>query len=172
MLVEVGRSPTIASTSISIFSLGGIIAALGVGLLIDRFGATKVLVTFLLLATAMLFLIGRVLESASDSMLLTLLGIGGFFFLGAYGGVNVILASFYPHKIRALGIGWAKSIGRVGTIIAPVIIGFGLDAGFPETWIMSLFSVPAAVAALTLLVIAFSGSNTKPAQGDEAPQAG
>lgn len=158
MLVEVGRSATIASTSISIFSFGGIVAALGVGLLIDRFGAIKVLVAFLLVATMMLFLTGQVLDSASDTMLLALLGAGGFFFLGAYGGVNVVLASFYPYRIRALGIGWAKSIGRIGTIIAPVIIGFGLDAGFPETWIMSLFAVPTAIASLALLVIALARS--------------
>ncbi len=171
MLVAVGRSTTIASTSISIFSLGGIISALGVGLLIDRFGATKVLVTFLLMATAMLFLTGRLFQTASDTMLLALLGIGGFFFLGAYGGVNVVLASFYPHSIRALGIGWAKSIGRVGTIIAPIIIGMGLDAGFPETWIMSLFSVPSAVAALALVIIAVAGSNQKRAQNEVSPRA-
>ncbi len=38
LLVEVGRSERFAAMSVSVFSLGGIIAALGVGVLIDRLG--------------------------------------------------------------------------------------------------------------------------------------
>jgi sugar phosphate permease len=87
-------------------------------------------------------------------VLLVLLGACGFFVLGAYGGVNVVLASFYPDHLRAIGIGWAKSIGRVGTVIAPVLIGLGLSAGIGETTVMSLFALPAIVAVVSLAVIA------------------
>ncbi|MBK6674971.1 MAG: MFS transporter [Proteobacteria bacterium] len=61
LLVEVGRDRQFAALSISIFSLGGIIAALGVGLLIDRWGATRTLVSFLCLAAVLLFAVGQVL---------------------------------------------------------------------------------------------------------------
>ena len=81
-------------------------------------------------------------------------GHGAWFGLGAYAGINVVLASFYPHHLRALGIGMTKSIGRVGTVIAPVLIGFGLDAGMQQTMVMSLFAAPAVLAAVALLVIA------------------
>ena len=74
--------------------------------------------------------------------------------LGAYGGINVVLATFYPASIRATGIGWAKSIGRIGTLVAPVLIGSALTLGMAETSIMSLFAVPAALAAVFLAVIA------------------
>ena len=53
-----------------------------------------------------------------------------------------------------LGIGWAKSVGRIGTVVAPILIGFALTNGVAETTVMSLFAVPAIVAALTLVVIA------------------
>ena len=151
LLVEVGRDQSFAALSVTVFSLGGIVAALGVGLLIDRFGATQVLVTLLVIATTMLFIIGQVLASASGTVLMLLLGTGGFFFLGAYGGVNVVLATYYPEALRAIGIGLTKSVGRVGTFVAPVMIGIGLDAGMAETSIMSLFAVPAGLAALCVL---------------------
>ena len=151
LLVQVGRDQSFAALSVTIFSLGGIVAALGVGLLIDRFGATQVLVTLLVIATTMLFIIGEVLATASGTMLMVLLGIGGFFFLGAYGGVNVVLATYYPETLRAMGIGLTKSVGRVGTFVAPVMIGIGLDAGMAETSIMSLFALPAGIAALSVL---------------------
>jgi MFS family permease len=83
-----------------------------------------------------------------------LLAVCGFFVLGAYGGVNVVLATFYPASLRATGIGWTKSVGRIGTLLAPILIGAALSAGVPETSIMSLFAVPAMLAALALLVIA------------------
>ncbi|MCP5145241.1 MAG: MFS transporter [Gammaproteobacteria bacterium] len=154
MLVEVGREASIAAMSVSIFSLGGIIAALGVGLLIDKFGAMRILVSFLLIAAALLFVCGQVMATASTAVLLGLLGAGGFFFLGAYGGVNVVLTSYYPDWLRAIGIGWAKSVGRIGTIIAPILIGFGLSAGMAETTLMSLSALPTLLAVLALLVIA------------------
>ena len=47
LLVEVGRDERFAAVSVSIFSLGGIVSALGVGLLIDRFGAIRTLVSVL-----------------------------------------------------------------------------------------------------------------------------
>lgn len=154
MLVQVGREPSVAATSISIFSLGGIVAALGVGLLIDRFGATRVLVTFLAMAGALLFIVGQVLASASTPVLLVLLGLGGFFFLGAYGGVNVVLTSYYPSWLRAVGIGWTKTVSRAGTILAPVLIGLALSAGVAEASIMSWSLVPICLAVVALVVIA------------------
>ncbi|MEO8467321.1 MAG: MFS transporter, partial [Gammaproteobacteria bacterium] len=156
LLVEVGRDQSLAALSVSIFSLGGIIAALGVGVLIDRFGAHRTLMAFVAMSAALLLLIGQVLASASPMLLMVLLALCGFFTLGAYGGVNVVLVGFYPDELRALGIGWSKSVGRFGTLIAPVLIGVGLSAGIAETTVMSLFAVPAVTAALSLIVIAIA----------------
>ena len=161
LLVDVGYSPSVAAISITTFSLGGIIAALGVGLLIDRFGALPVLITFLAISTAMLFGIGQILATASPTMLLALLGVCGFFVLGAYGGVNVVLASYYPEAVRAIGIGWTKSVGRIGTIIAPILIGIALSSGVRETTVMSLFALPAALATLSLVVIWLYGDRAR-----------
>jgi MFS family permease len=154
LLVEVGRDERVAALSVSIFSLGGIIAALGVGLLIDRLGALRTLIAFLLISTMLLFVIGQVLATASTAVLLVLLVVCGFFVLGAYGGVNVVLASFYPAHLRAAGIGWTKSVGRIGTLVAPVLIGAGLNVGMADSVIMSMFAVPAALAVVSLAVIA------------------
>lgn len=154
LLVDVGRAESFAALSVSVFSFGGIVAALGVGLLIDRFGALRTLITFIALSAVLLLAVGQVLASAPAALLMALLAACGFFVLGAYGGVNVVLASFYPDDLRPVGIGWAKSVGRFGTVIAPVLIGWGLSAGITETSIMSLFAVPAVVAALSLVTIA------------------
>jgi AAHS family 4-hydroxybenzoate transporter-like MFS transporter len=122
-------------------------------MLIDRFGAVRTLVTFLGIATVLLFVLGQILATASTTALTALLAACGFFVLGAYGGINVVLATYYPSALRATGIGWAKSIGRFGTLIAPVLIGAALTAGMAETTILSLFAIPALLAAISLILI-------------------
>jgi MFS family permease len=161
LLVEVGRAESFAAVSVSVFSFGGIVAALGVGLLIDRFGALRTLITFVALSAVLLLAVGQLLASAPAALLMALLAACGFFVLGAYGGVNVVLAGFYPDHLRPAGIGWAKSVGRFGTVIAPVLIGWGLSIGVTETSIMSLFAVPAVIAALSLVVIAIAAAGVQ-----------
>jgi MFS transporter, AAHS family, 4-hydroxybenzoate transporter len=169
LLVEVGRSGNFAAMSVSVFSLGGIVAALGVGMLIDRFGALRTLVTFLCISTLLLYAVGQVLDTASGTVLMGLLAACGFFVLGAYGGVNVVLATAYAADVRAIGIGWAKTVGRAGTVLAPVLIGMALAAGMAGTSIMSLFAVPALLAALSLLLL---GMHQRLAAAGRREQAG
>ena len=153
MLVETGRDEHFAAVSVSVFSLGGIVSALGIGAFIDRFGAIRTLLTALSVSAVLLYFTGQALESASPTAVMALLAASGFFVLGAYGGVNVILANYYPGDILAAGTGWAKAVGRLGTVIAPILIGTALTAGMRETSVMSLFAIPAIVAILSLLVI-------------------
>jgi len=153
LLVDVGRDARFAALSVSVFATGGIVATLGVGLLIDRFGTQRVLVLFLVVAAITLFLVGQNLATATPGMLLTLLSVAGFCSLGAYTGVNVVLADFYPDALRAVGVGWTKSVSRIGTVVAPILIGLGLSAGVRETVIMSLFVIPAGVTLLAVLII-------------------
>ncbi len=84
---------------------------------------------------------------------MVLLAACGFCVLGVYGGVNVVLANFYPEHLRAVGIGWARSIGRVGTVIAPVLIGWALSVEIAEPSIMSLFALPTLLAVISLVTM-------------------
>ncbi len=154
VLIQVGRDEQLASISVSIFSFGGIAAALVIGLLIDRFGAGRTLAAFIGISALLLAGLGQVLATASVGVLMALLAASGFFALGAYGGINVILSGFYPRALQATGIGWAKSIGRVGTVIAPIGIGAALEVGASRSTVLSLFAVPALIALVALVAVA------------------
>jgi hypothetical protein len=57
-------------------------------------------------------------------------------------------------------------VGRIGTLIAPVLIGLGLSAGIAETSIMSLFALPSSLAVVSLLGIALAARHgAAPASG-------
>lgn len=153
LLVDIGRSPKLAAYAIGSYTSGGVISGLLVGPLIDRFGAHRILSLFFALAAILLFIIGNGMDSLSDGPLLALLATCGFFMLGAYGGINVVLAGYYPTRLRAVGIGWAKSVGRLGTILPPIAIGYGLSQGMKAETIVSLFAVPAFLVMAALLSI-------------------
>ena len=65
-------------------------------------------------------------------------------------GLNVLAASFYPTPIRSTGAGWALGVGRVGSIIGPLI------GGLMVSWqwgLQRIFAAGAAIALCATLVM-------------------
>lgn len=153
LLVDIGRSPRLAAQAIGSYTTGGVISGLLIGPLIDRFGAHRILGAFFAIAAILLWLIGRSMDVLADTTLLALLATCGFFMLGAYGGLNVVLAGFYPTPLRAVGIGWTKSVSRFGTIAAPVVIGYASAEGVAPQTLVMLFALPAALIVGALFLV-------------------
>jgi MFS transporter, AAHS family, 4-hydroxybenzoate transporter len=155
LLVDTGRSARLGAMALSAFSLGGVLSTLLVGPLIDRIGAYRTLAGSF--AASALFLAASALSirSAPDGMLLAFLAAAGFSLLGAYGGANVLAAEFYPATLRAVGAGWAKSAGRIGTVLAPLLVGWALTRGVREEHVLLAFVVPAALAVLGIVGMYF-----------------
>ncbi len=81
--------------------------------MIDRFGPTAS--SYLALVRGACCSMGQVLASARTMAAVWCCSSRrGLFGSGAYAGINVVLASFYPHQLRAIGIGITKSVGRGG----------------------------------------------------------
>jgi MFS transporter, AAHS family, 4-hydroxybenzoate transporter len=153
LLVDMGRNPRLAAYAIGSYTGGGVVSGLLIGPLIDRYGAHRILSLFFALAALLLYVIGQSMDALADAPLLALLATCGFFMLGAYGGLNVVLAGFYPAELRAVGVGWAKSVSRLGTVLPPIAIGYGLTQGMKAETIVALFAVPAALVMAALLLI-------------------
>jgi MFS family permease len=153
LLVDIGRTPRLAAYAVGSYTGGGVVSGLLIGPLIDRFGAHRILGLFFAISATLLLIIGQFMDVLPDWPLLALLATCGFFMLGAYGGLNVVLVSFYPVDLQAVGIGWTKSVSRLGTVLPPVAIGFALSQGMKSETIVSAFAVPAVliVAALALI---------------------
>jgi MFS family permease len=153
LLIDIGRSPRLAAYAVGSYTSGGVLSGLLIGPLMDRLGPHRVLSVFFAIASVLLFAIGQGMEDLSETSLLALLATCGFFMLGAYGGINVVLAGYYPPALRAFGVGCAKSAGRLGTVLPPIGIGYGLSQGIEAGTIVSLFALPAVFVMLALLLI-------------------
>jgi putative MFS transporter len=52
-----------------------------------------------------------------------------FFNLGAWGALYAVTPELYPTSLRATGAGWAAGVGRIASIIAPLLVPVLLLAG-------------------------------------------
>lgn len=118
--------------------------------LIERYGRKFVLATYLTGTAISAFFFGA---SDSVSQLLIFGMLLSFFNLGAWGALYAYTPEQYPTAIRATGAGMAASIGRVGGILGPLMVGYLVAVNSSITLIFSLFcaSILVAVAAVLLL---------------------
>ena len=47
----------------------------------------------------------------------------GFSIIGGQPALNALAATYYPTSLRSTGIGWSLGIGRIGSIVGPVLGG-------------------------------------------------
>jgi putative MFS transporter len=81
-----------------------------------------------------------------------------FFNLGAWGVLYTYTPEQYPTNIRAFGSGWASAVGRMGGILAPLIVTQMMvqQNGFNHVFMM--FTAVLLAVALVILVL---GEETK-----------
>ncbi len=134
---------------VSIFSLGGIIGSLVQGRLMRARGSTAVMLSEFLLSLALIGSLGFVVSFPLVMLLVFLLGC---FIQGAQAGLNALAATFYPTAIRSTGIGWALGVGRLGSIVGPVLGGVMMARAWSLRQIFFAGALPASLAALAVIV--------------------
>jgi putative MFS transporter len=71
-----------------------------------------------------------------------------FFNLGAWGALYAVTPEMYPTSLRATGSGWAAGVGRIASIVAPLLVPVLLGAGGAPL-LFVVFAVFFVVAAAT-----------------------
>jgi len=75
----------------------------------------------------------------------------GFLVLGIQTGVNVAGALIYPTSLRSNGSGWQLGIGRIGSIVGPLLGGAFL--GLPIQSLYMWAAIPFAVGAVIAFIV-------------------
>ena len=123
--------------------------------LIERVGRKWVLITYLLGTLLSAYLFG-VAESANQLLLYGALL--SFFNLGAWGAMYAYTPEQYTTSIRATGAGMAASVGRIGGILGPLMVGLLVANAVSVNVIFGLFSLSLAIAIVAILLL---GKETK-----------
>lgn len=144
---------------VSVFSLGGIVGSLLQGYVMGRFGSRLILLAEF---TFSILLVSSLAWTTTLAAMVCVTFIAGCLVQGAQAGINALAATFYPTSIRSTGVGWSLGIGRLGSIAGPVLGGLMLLQRWDLHSIFVASSLPAAIAALAILLAIFLPKNSDP----------
>jgi len=131
---------------------GGVIGTLAIAGFVARVGFARVLVACFAVETVAIASIGQ------PGLPLALLFVAAFLTgWGIFAGqptLNSLSATYYPTDLRSTGIGAALGIGRIGGITGPLLGATMLGAHWSDEAVFYAAAVPAAIAALSALLLA------------------
>jgi AAHS family 4-hydroxybenzoate transporter-like MFS transporter len=145
-----GASVQTAILVSTVMQSGGLIGAWPLGALVDRKGARATLFPTYLLAALCIAGIGLLAGTSLPLASVAAFG-AGFGIIGGQAAMNAVASAAYPTSARATGVGWALGIGRIGSIVGPMLGGALMSAQVSTRDIFLLSAVAAAVAAAALL---------------------
>ena len=123
--------------------------------LVDRWGRRYTLALFLLCSGISSYFFGH---ATTVTALLFWGAAMSFFNLGAWGVIYTYTPELYPTAIRGLGCGWAAGVGRIGGMVAPLLVG----ALLANDWNMSgIFYIFASVFAIISVIVISLGTESK-----------
>ena len=151
IMTDAGLKVETASLITSLFQIGGLVGALALAGIVGRRLSFRILAFTYLAAAFFIFLIGN--AGASIPLLVMTVFASGMGVIGGQTVSNALSADFYPTAIRATGIGWSLGIGRVGSILGPILGGFLLSYGGTARHVFWAAAVPALIATLAALAV-------------------
>jgi AAHS family 4-hydroxybenzoate transporter-like MFS transporter len=150
VLNDLGASVSTAVVAGSMLQVGGVVGTLALGSVIDRFSFRALALVYFIAV----FAVAAIGQLGHSIFFVTVaIFVAGFCIVGGQIAANALAAGFYPTSIRATGVGWALGVGRVGSIVGPLVAGATLDMrllglGLGTSSIFMLASAAALCAAL------------------------
>jgi MFS transporter, AAHS family, 3-hydroxyphenylpropionic acid transporter len=152
LVVANGLDRVVAPQASLAFNFASVPGALLIGRLVDRVGPRWPLVVAYVALIASLVALG---ESRELAPVMMLSGAAGFFLLGANYALYGVAASYYPTQVRGFGSGASVAVGRLGSIVGPVLAGVLLGGGASATNVVQYMAPVAAVAAIAVFALGF-----------------
>ncbi|MDH7794014.1 MULTISPECIES: MFS transporter [unclassified Beijerinckia] len=146
LLRDAGYSIAQSSLMVALFNIGAIVGMAGLGMLIDLYGARRVLTGILVLCAVSTAPIGfLVTEMLFAGALFTISGIGAG---GGVAGIVALSAMLYPPRLRSTGVGGAAAAGRIGQMLGPMASGTFIALGWGIGGIFAIIAAPPLLAAM------------------------
>jgi len=150
LLTAAKLPPATAALTIASLQVGGTVGTLALIGWIRRRQFLAIAILFLI-AVPVVGSIGYIGLNASQAALLVVSFIVGACVLGVQSGINVCGALVYPTSLRALGSGWQLGIGRLGSIVGPLVGAFFVTLPVDKLYVWS--AVPFLLGALICFAV-------------------
>ncbi|RQM49298.1 MFS transporter [Paraburkholderia bannensis] len=132
---------------------GGVIGTLLLGRIIDMAGFTRVLASTFLIAIVSTAAIGNPAVMVSVVVMFVAIFLTGFSIIGGQPALNALAATYYPTSLRSTGIGWSLGVGRIGSVVGPVLGGALLHLNWSSSALFVAAAVPACISLLGIMAI-------------------
>lgn len=150
LVVAKGFTVSNGATAAMTFNLASIAGAFAIAALVDRIGFRWPLaVAYGLLAGAIVLLSA----SATLNLVIMLSAAAGFLVVGPQCALYALVPSVYPAHARAFGAGAAVGMGRLGSILGPIIAGDLRAAGLSANQVLLTIAPLALIASLAALAL-------------------
>src|SRR6202165_1562668 len=124
VLNDLGASVSSAAAIGSMLQVGGVVGTFALGSVIDRFSFRALALVY----SIAIFAVAAIGQLGHSIIFVTMaIFAAGFCIVGGQIAANALAANFYPTSIRATGVGWALAVGRVGSIVGPLVAGATLE---------------------------------------------
>ncbi|TDG07273.1 3-(3-hydroxy-phenyl)propionate transporter MhpT [Paraburkholderia guartelaensis] len=164
MVLARGLTRVQSNLVLMLFNIGGGIGAVAIATIMDRFGRRGTVIGMyigIVVALTVLASAGGASSTAVGGLLC------GFFIVGGQSVLYALAGHAYPTEVRGTGVGAAVAVGRLGSILGPLVAGQLFALGQSPSMLVGS-SIPlvviAALAALSV-VGAFRQRSTLGAQG-------
>jgi AAHS family 4-hydroxybenzoate transporter-like MFS transporter len=149
VLNDLGASISMAAAIGAMLQVGGVVGTFTLGIFIDRFSFRALALTYLIASVAI-----SAIGFSGHSVALVTVAIfcAGFCIVGGQIASNALAATYYPTAMRSTGVGWALGIGRIGSIVGPLVGGVMISN---QVGVQALFTT-AAIPALCACLAAFA----------------
>lgn len=150
LMAMAGFSLGSALNFVIVFNVGAIVGAVGGGWLSDKLNIKHVLVSFYIVGAIALTCLAY---TRSPTLLFPVVFIVGASTLGTQLLAYAYAGDFYPSTIRSTGVGFASGVGRIGAIVAPVLIGWLVSLNLPLEQNFLAISLAGLIGAAAVTMI-------------------
>ena len=150
LMIQAGYSLGASMLFLFALNIGGMVGAIGGGVLADRFHLKPVLTVMFALGAVSLILLGY---NSPQVVLYTLIAIAGATTIGSQILLYTFVAQYYPTAVRTTAMGWASGIGRIGAIVGPILTGALLTLELSHQTNFLFIAIPGVIAAIAIFLV-------------------
>ena len=162
VLNDLGASVSAAAAIGSMLQVGGVVGTFALGSIIDRFSFRALALVYFIAV----FAVGAIGQLGHSVVFVTMaIFAAGFCIVGGQIAANALAATFYPTSIRSTGVGWALGIGRVGSIVGPLVGGALLTMKWSSAAVFAAAAGASLCAALAVFALGRLAGMGRSSQG-------
>ena len=149
LLTAAKLPPATAALAAAMIQVGGTVGSLTMCQWMQRHRFLAISILFVLAVPA----VGSIgfAGMTSEIALVAATFCAGFIVLGIQVGINVVGAMLYPTSLRANGSGWQLGLGRLGSIVGPLVGAFCVGMPVERLYVWS--ALPFAAGAVVCFTI-------------------